>query len=218
MKRQAALEEISDGRLYGLNDMVKADCGGCEGCAACCQGMGRSVVLTPLDIYRLEKGTGMSFGELMTGTVELNLADGLILPNLKMKGEQEVCAFLGKNGRCTVHAYRPDICRLFPLGRFYENGRFRYFLQVKECRKENRAKIKVKKWLDIPDLKKHEQFIQDWHDYLKNVEEAADRDSQDTKRKELTMQLLKIFYIRPYRTEEDFYSQFYERFEEAKLL
>ena len=36
MRRQASLEEISDGHLYGLNDMVKADCGGCSGCSACC--------------------------------------------------------------------------------------------------------------------------------------------------------------------------------------
>ena len=42
MERYVRLEEISDGRLYGPNDMVRADCGGCEGCpASCCRGMYR---------------------------------------------------------------------------------------------------------------------------------------------------------------------------------
>lgn len=40
MRREVTLEEISDGRLYEANDMVKADCQGCSGCCECCRGMG----------------------------------------------------------------------------------------------------------------------------------------------------------------------------------
>lgn len=29
MEREIDMKEVSDGRLYGLRDMVKADCGGC---------------------------------------------------------------------------------------------------------------------------------------------------------------------------------------------
>ncbi len=36
MKREIDWKEISDGKLYSLNDMVKADCGDCKGCSACC--------------------------------------------------------------------------------------------------------------------------------------------------------------------------------------
>ena len=53
MERQINMEEVSDGRLYGINDMVKADCHGCQGCAVCCQGMGSSILLDPLDIFQL---------------------------------------------------------------------------------------------------------------------------------------------------------------------
>ena len=31
MRREQTLEEISDGKLYDSNDMVKADCHDCEG-------------------------------------------------------------------------------------------------------------------------------------------------------------------------------------------
>ena len=34
MERNIDMKEVSDGRLYTSNDLVKADCGGCEGCSA----------------------------------------------------------------------------------------------------------------------------------------------------------------------------------------
>ena len=61
MNREMDMAEVSDGKLYGLDDMVKADCAGCEGCHACCTGMGTSVVLDPFDAYRMTVGTGKTF-------------------------------------------------------------------------------------------------------------------------------------------------------------
>lgn len=44
MRREVTLEEISDGRLYDANDMVKADCQDCKGCHDCCTGMGGEIL------------------------------------------------------------------------------------------------------------------------------------------------------------------------------
>lgn len=52
------LQEISDGKIYGCNDMVRAACGDCAGCHACCEKMGTSIVLDPCDIWRLTTVTG----------------------------------------------------------------------------------------------------------------------------------------------------------------
>ena len=145
MLREINLDEISDGRLYSSNDMAKTDCKGCDGCSACCHGMGNSIVLDPLDVYRLSTNLSKSVNELLTGPLELNVVDGIILPNLKMARAEEACSFLDTNGRCTVHAFRPGICRMFPLGRFYENRSFQYFLQIHECPKTDRSKVKIKK-------------------------------------------------------------------------
>ena len=98
MKREISLEEISDGKLYGSGDMVKVGCDDCRGCSACCRGMGSSIVLDPYDIFRLETGLDLSFEELLAEAVELNLVDGMILPNLKMSGEGEACTFLNEEG------------------------------------------------------------------------------------------------------------------------
>ena len=112
------LEEISDGKRYGLNDMVRAACNDCAGCSSCCEDMGESIILDPLDIYELTKNLNTTFENLLKEQIELHVADGMILPNLKMT-DKDVCPFL-KEKRCSIHSFRPGICRVFPLGRIYE--------------------------------------------------------------------------------------------------
>lgn len=216
MIRDVSLEEISDGTLYDGNDMVKADCGDCQGCSACCRGMGSSIVLDPLDVQRLVEHLDMSFEALLTERLELHVVDGIILPNLNMAGAGEACTFLDSNGRCSIHPFRPGICRLFPLGRFYENRSFRYFLQVHECKKENRTKVKVRKWLDTPDFKKYEQFVADWHYFLKDLQARQEMEPSDELAKQVSMYVLNTFYMTPFDPKRDFYEQFEARMSAAR--
>ena len=140
----------------------------------------------------------------------------MILPNLKMAGADEACSFLNREGRCTIHPARPGICRIFPLGRLYENGAFRYFLQIHECKKQNRTKIKVKKWIDTPEAATNEQFICDWHYLLKDAERVIQEKKDDEVSKNWNLYLLKLFYMKPYQMGEAFYPQFYQRYFEAR--
>lgn len=218
MRREVSLEEISDGRLYELNDMVKADCQDCAGCCDCCQGMGDSVVLDPYDVYRLSQGLGKNMEELLDSCLELGVVDGNILPHLRMEGEKEQCVFLDENGRCSIHSIRPGFCRLFPLGRYYEDGGFRYILQIHECKKTNRSKIKVRKWIDTPNLKEYEKFVADWHYFLLDVQEVLYQSEDSQLIKNLNLYVVRRFYMQPYSGEEEFYPQFYRRLKEGRQL
>ncbi len=211
MLREINLSEVSDGKLYESNDMAKTDCQGCAGCSDCCRGMGNSVILDPFDVFRLSLHFSKNFEELLANFLELNVADGIILPNLRMTGPNESCVFLDQAGRCTVHVARPGLCRLFPLGRYYENGSFRYFLQVHECPKQNKTKIKIKKWLDTENLRQYEKFVTDWHYYLRERQETAMQAEDAATVKILSMDILRRFYLPPYEKNTDFYTQFYER-------
>lgn len=212
MNRDVTLEEISDGKLYRLNDMVKANCYECKGCSECCHGMGDSITLTPYDIYLLTTHLELTFEELMKEKIELNVQDGIILPNLKLDGPGEGCRFLDEQGRCSIHDFRPGICRLFPLARYYEEDDLYYILLTHECKYRNRGKIKVIKWLDTPDIAKNEAFIIQWHRLVKNLSTYFKdlKDEQMVSR--LNTQLLKVFYLTPYNKEEDFYEQIEKRF------
>lgn len=210
MERFVDLKDISDGKRYKLNDMVKADCGDCAGCFSCCKGMGSSIVLDPLDVYRLTTGLNVKFEELLLDKLDLNVVEGIILPNLKMTGNNNSCGFLNVQGRCSIHPLRPGICRIFPLGRLYENGGFEYILQVNECKKPNRSKIKVKKWIDIPDIEKNEAFINQWHYFLKDLS-AQMPSLAESQVKDLNMLILNVFFVTLYEGNRDFYQQFEER-------
>ena len=205
------LEEISDGRVYRLHDMVRAACNDCEGCHACCEDMGDSIILDPLDVYQLQKNLGTPVQELIEKKIELRMVDGLILPNMMMGEETNCCVFLNEEGRCNIHAFRPGICRVFPLGRIYDEDGLSYFLQKEGCVKPNRSKVKVSKWLDTPELRRNQQYLIDWHDFRKQMEEVIE-DTEDEKTvKTITMFLLNTFFIQPYDVNVDFYEQFYAR-------
>lgn len=222
MEREIDLSQISDGKLYQANDMVKAGCNDCAGCSLCCHGMGNSIILDPYDIYHLEKGLNVSFEELMKDKVELNVVDGIIQPNLKMQEGRDGCAFLNDEGRCAVHTFRPGFCRMFPLGRIYQENDFRYFLQIHECPYPDKTKVKLKKWLGIPELSQYENYVRRWHFFLKNVQKIIKETENDGIIKNLNMFLLKQFYIKPYEYAEesagDFYRQFEERLKEAEAI
>ena len=195
---------------YENNDMVKIGCNDCKDCFDCCCGMGESIVLDPYDVYLLEKNLQCTFDNLLMDFIELHIVDGLILPNLKMLGDEECCGFLDENGRCGIHEFRPGLCRLFPLGREYAEGEVKYFVLEDVCQKQNQSKVKIKNWLSVPELKKYEQFLIEWHDFRKRMKEELAKNPSKDEIKLDNLKVLKVFYSNPY-TDGDFYAQFAER-------
>ncbi|EET61864.1 hypothetical protein BRYFOR_06056 [Marvinbryantia formatexigens DSM 14469] len=179
--------------------------------------MGESIVLDPLDVWRLEKGLDTGFAGLMERFVELHPVDGILLPNLRMEGEAEKCPFLNEEKRCAIHAFRPGLCRLFPLGRIYENGSFRYFIQQQECPVQPKTKVKISKWLDIGQLAQYETFVLQWHNLLEETGAMAEAQKDEQLTRDLNVYLLESFYQKPYDG-RDFYVQFEERLQYMRKL
>ncbi|APV48543.1 hypothetical protein BWI17_01880 [Betaproteobacteria bacterium GR16-43] len=77
----------------------------CGGCGQCCRS--KVITVNPYEVARLARSQGISttqFLEQHTSGVALN------------RREDDTCVFLGEHG-CSVHADRPLVCRLYPLGR-----------------------------------------------------------------------------------------------------
>jgi len=193
MKRNVDIDEISDGYRYRANDLVNANSNGCKNCSDCCRGMGKSIILDPFDIFNIKKAMNLSFMELLEDYIELNIVDGLILPNIRMNKEDK-CSFLNNEGRCSIHGVRPGFCRLFPLGRIYEEDGFSYFLQVNECSNKNLTKVKVKSYIGVNNIKEYEEFILSYHRILKHYEEVVDK-VDENEEKEISMKFLKDYFI-----------------------
>lgn len=229
MIRDCSLEEISDGRLYTENDMVKADTCNCEGCkSVCCHGMDDTIIVEPFDMHRLTQELSTTFDELLQEKIVINQVDGILLPNLAMIKATNSCAFLDENKRCMIHKARPALCRLFPLGRYWEDEtHFKYILQVGQCKKNNLAKIKVKKWLDTDNLTEYNEYVVLWHSYLKRIQAAVagimqsaaageiESELAATQVKTICLYTLKMFYRTPYDGEGTFFQQFKIRVKSA---
>ena len=199
-------------KLYGNNDMVKIDCHDCKGCSSCCRDMGESIWLDPYDVWQITISLDKTLESLLQKEVELHVEDGLILPNIRMVSEVEPkCSFLNEEGRCSIHAIRPGFCRLFPLGRNYEDGKLSYFVLENACPAPAKSKIKINKWLGIPRLKEYEGFLVEWHALTKGLRALYETNADnEAVIKAINMQFLQIFYLAPY-TEADFYTQFSAR-------
>ena len=226
MYRDQSIEEIYDGKIYGVNDLAKIGCDGCKGCSTCCHGMGGSIVLDPLDVHRLATGLGAEPAALLqehleadpdTGErnssparMELGMVDGLILPNLRLTGEDEACTFLNAEGRCSVHGIRPGVCRLFPLGRYYDgSGDYTYIVQAGECPYPVKSKVKIKKWIDTPDYASYHGFVLKWHEFQKKMQVCAAEGNPEEIRA-LCIRILQVFYLTPY-PKDGFYEEFERR-------
>ena len=224
MIREVAIEDIWDGRFYGAEDEAPVGCGDCSGCSDCCRMTGDSIVLDPLDMYRLTGGLGRTFEDMIEKEIEIRIVDGMILPNIMEHDEtnlsrEDGCPFLDKNGRCGIHEIRPGLCRLFPLGRYYrdEDRSFRYFVQKGECTKGGSSMVKVCDWIGVPEEEKerYEAYINTWHFFLKDVSARLDM-LTDRSRDQVTRYVLQLFYVMPYQAGMDFYAQFEGRMRKAR--
>ncbi|EPZ59011.1 flagellin N-methylase family protein [[Clostridium] sordellii ATCC 9714] len=166
MKSTNILDKISDGKLYDIEDMVKADTCGCNGCNDCCLDVGDLVVLTPFDVYEIVNCLGVTFDDLLGDKIELRQNNKILLPYLKMQDNNR-CSFLNEKGRCIIHSKRPNICRMFPLGRVYQDNDFKYFLQIGNCPKEDLKDVKVSDWVGIENYDENKEFILEWYKLTK---------------------------------------------------
>lgn len=208
------LNEISDGKLYDIEDMVKADTCGCDGCSDCCKDVGDLVVLTPFDIYEITNYLNMDFDKLIGDKIVLRENNKIVLPYLKMQENNKNCSFLDEKGRCTIHLKRPNICRLFPLGRAYQDNDFKYFLQVDNCPKDELKDVKVSQWINIENYNENKKFILEWYKFIKALTFRLKFVRDEKEIAHINEILLDNFYR--VKIDNDFYKSFEELLPKVK--
>ena len=201
---------------YCAEDLARIAPHNCEGCGECCRGMGDTIHIDPWDIMMLTSHLHMTFMELLDRDLDLRVEDGLLLPNLAINDDHPVCPFLDESLRCTIHDFRPGICRLFPLGREYSGNGFHYILTEGQCTRK-KYKVKIKKYLDIPDLNSYETFIGEWHAFIRKEQRRMQGTMDISEKQTRNMEFLKTFYMTPYHPEM-FYKEIRERLKNANVM
>ena len=90
---------------------------GTDGCPSNCCKNGPHIILNPYEIALICAASGLSYEDLLD-IVETDRANGFPLVMLPRDPQ---CHFWSGNG-CRIYRARPLACRLFPLGRVFEDG------------------------------------------------------------------------------------------------
>ena len=216
MEQKRSLDTISDGKIYDIDDWVCADANGCAGCSACCHEVGDLVMLTPYDAFEICRHLDCDFDALLGDKIVLRKKQKLRLPYLGMQAEDKRCSFLNEADRCSIHAHRPNICRLFPLGRVYEKDDFKYFLQVNNCKKPQLSKVKVREWIGITYYDENKEMLIAWHELIKALKFRVKFVYDEAELERLNQILIDHFYRVRFEEERAFYRYFNEQLSMVK--
>ena len=91
----------------------------CYGCGKCCRDR-EDILLNPRDLFRLAKHLKLEPNQLIDRYCETYVGPQSLAPLVRLlpRGKNKICPLL-KDNRCSVHASKPIVCALYPLGRIY---------------------------------------------------------------------------------------------------
>ena len=119
---------------------------------ACCRDV--NIYLTPYDILRLRRATGMGSAQFLAKHTRHFLAKGSGVPvvQLAMEDGNLRCKFVSEDG-CRVYADRPWACRMFPLDLASVEGEYSMIAGKDRCRGLcERREITVTQWLESQEI------------------------------------------------------------------
>jgi len=106
----------ADAAVLSGSDLLQLACGS-GGCSANCCTKSAPIVLNPYEIALICSASGMSYEDLLD-IVDTDRAKGF---PLVMLPRDPSCHFWSSQG-CRIYRARPLACRLYPLGRVFDQG------------------------------------------------------------------------------------------------
>lgn len=139
----------------------------CLRCGGCCRKIKDSVMLEPMDVYRLGKHLRAK-GEPIEGTEDVlsryahpsMLNGGFPIFLLNTVEPEDACVFL-RDGGCAVYEARPRVCRLYPftVAPGVKGRDFEYFLCTERAHHFGGGSVLVKDWLYVNFPREARDFL-----------------------------------------------------------
>lgn len=166
----------------------------CTACGECCKNRTgpNSIILSSHDIFNLRKNLGLTFQELFKKHLSFALGTNSGLPvmylgeKVSLYSEESMCTFLKKidgSYRCSVHAFKPTVCSLYPLGRVTatekdsDQKEIHYLYLGSDCSNNNKTNT-------------HSNTVNEW------VKNREDTETIFLKNSEAMARILKIIKLR----------------------
>jgi Fe-S-cluster containining protein len=107
----------ADAKVLSESDLLQVSCG-VNGCSSNCCTKSAPVILNPYEVALICSASKMSYEDLLD-VVDTDRARGF---PLVMLPRDPACHFWTGKG-CRIYQSRPLACRLYPLGRVYDQGK-----------------------------------------------------------------------------------------------
>ena len=191
----------------------------CKGCGDCCRNR-EDILLSSRDIFNIAKQLRMTTGQVKKTYCDCYIGESSRLPIIRLqpKGPFKSCPLLSGN-RCRVHAVKPSVCALYPLGRYLKNessdetikfgSEIGYLINPIYCGRDEI--ISVREWLDKFNIPVDDPFFISWYDcaatvgsFIKLMEDKNLPDDCIT----WVIQIVAIFLYLEYDTSQAFMPQF----------
>lgn len=221
-----AMESIEN-RQVKMDDILPFSCTHCGGC--CVQQ--EEILISPLDLFRLAKELGLTAEQFMDQYAECYIGESSRMPIVRVapKGETRRCPLL-KNNKCSVHAVKPSVCRLYPLGRSlrcepdeqekpdWEKTEVIYFHSGCFCGSQTGHQT-VREWLEEFHLLEDEPFFIQWSRMVMETSQFLRRLEKKIANKEImsmAWDMVCVILYTQYDTGKEFLPQFDRNVEELK--
>jgi len=90
-----------------------------------------------------------------------------------------------------------------------------YILLAEECKKKNRSKVKVSRWIGVEPAQQYHSYVLRWHDFRKELTKLFE-DAREDEVKSLTMYVLQTFYFSFDASEDAFFAVFSQKLDDVE--
>jgi Fe-S-cluster containining protein len=138
----------------------------CKACGKCCKRR-EDILLSPYDLFRIAVYFNRTPQEILERYCECYTGGTSHFPVVRLLPvpPDNSCPFL-RNKKCSIHAKKPAVCRVFPLARmFTSEGQSRYIFNGSGCKHEPNP-VTVREWIADFAEDEAEEAGQVWRDAL----------------------------------------------------
>ncbi len=148
-------------------DLLQLSCG-TGGCGSNCCRSSAPVILNPYEIALICRASGMTYEDLLD-IVETDRANGF---PLVMLPRDPACHFWSEKG-CRIYGARPLACRLFPLGRVFDDGRSHLVLPERNACSGlvPSPSTTVGDYLRVQETHTHIEMAERWIEFVTEIEQ-----------------------------------------------
>jgi Fe-S-cluster containining protein len=161
-------------RFLGPGDKFRFSC---DRSGQCCKNRSASpIILSPYDVFRIQKGLGINSKEFSAYFAEKVLgADSklpmMILGSPQTNGNYDQCVFLD-SGSCEIYENRPLVCRMYPVGRMVDQELNSYFFLTKtggNCGLGKGREFTLEEWLEKADVEPYFKWNDKFHSLYMDI-------------------------------------------------